>query len=151
MTDGHYYEVQVSTVFSTLELSTAIDVSCKVVAVRDAGFSKKMRFYGTEEEDSNCLRKDCTKLPKNCKESKGSRHWSERRSRVLIVKSHASVLLELLKSWSRAFQRKKETVEKKVAEAAATQRLSQKRSSARQKEGATETKSATPAAKTKES
>ena len=40
---GHYYEVQVSTVFSTLELSTAIGRSRKVVAVVDAGFSKKMR------------------------------------------------------------------------------------------------------------
>ena len=51
MTDkGHYYEVQVSTVFSTLELSTAIGRSRKVVAVVDAGFSKKMRVsYGIEE------------------------------------------------------------------------------------------------------
>ena len=40
---GHYYEVQVSTVFSTLELSTAIGRARKVVAVVDAGFSKKMR------------------------------------------------------------------------------------------------------------
>lgn len=40
---GHYYEVQVSTVFSTLELSTAIGRTRKVVAVVDAGFSKKMR------------------------------------------------------------------------------------------------------------
>ena len=40
---GHYYEVQVSTVFSTLELSTAIGRSRKVAAVTDAGFSKKMR------------------------------------------------------------------------------------------------------------
>ena len=35
--------VQVSTVFSTLELSTAIGRARKVVAVVDAGFSKKMR------------------------------------------------------------------------------------------------------------
>ena len=34
---------QVSTVFSTLELSTAIGRARKVVAVVDAGFSKKMR------------------------------------------------------------------------------------------------------------
>ena len=40
---GHFYEVQVSTVFSTLELSTAIGRARKVVAVVDAGFSKKMR------------------------------------------------------------------------------------------------------------
>lgn len=40
---GRYYEVQVSTVFSTLELSTAIGRARKVVAVVDAGFSKKMR------------------------------------------------------------------------------------------------------------
>ena len=40
---GHYYEVQVSTVFSTLELSTSIGRARKVVAVVDAGFSKKMR------------------------------------------------------------------------------------------------------------
>ena len=39
---GHYYDVQVSTVFS-LELSTAIGRARKVVAVVDAGFSKKMR------------------------------------------------------------------------------------------------------------
>ncbi len=67
MTDkGHYYEVQVSTVFSTLELSTAIGRARKVVAVVDAGFSKENEVsYGIEEEDSNCLRKDYTKLPKN--------------------------------------------------------------------------------------
>ena len=40
---SNYYEVQVSTVFSTLELSTAIGRARKVVAVVDAGFSKKMR------------------------------------------------------------------------------------------------------------
>ena len=39
----HYYGVPVLTVFSTLELSTAIGRSRKVVAVTDAGFSKKMR------------------------------------------------------------------------------------------------------------
>ena len=39
----HYYGVPVLTVFSTLELSTAIGRSRKVVAVTAAGFSKKMR------------------------------------------------------------------------------------------------------------
>ena len=40
---GHYYEVQVSTVFSTLELSIAVGKPRKVLAVTDAGFTKKMR------------------------------------------------------------------------------------------------------------
>lgn len=39
----HYYGIPVLTVFSTLELSTAIGRSRKVAAVTDAGFSKKMR------------------------------------------------------------------------------------------------------------
>src|SRR3712207_9581957 len=38
-----YYEVEVSTVFDTLELSMALGKPRKVVAVVDAGFTKKMR------------------------------------------------------------------------------------------------------------
>ncbi len=37
------YTVDVVTAFSTLELSTAIGKSRKVIAVTDAGFTKKMR------------------------------------------------------------------------------------------------------------
>ncbi|MBP2623508.1 YlxQ-related RNA-binding protein [Streptococcus oricebi] len=40
---SRYYQVEVTTVFSTLELSTAIGRSRKVLAVTDAGFTKKMR------------------------------------------------------------------------------------------------------------
>ena len=40
---GQYYKVEVSTVFSTLELSSAIGKARKVLAVTDAGFTKKMR------------------------------------------------------------------------------------------------------------
>ena len=40
---SHYYKVEVSTVFSTLELSTAIGRPRKVLAITDAGFTKKMR------------------------------------------------------------------------------------------------------------
>lgn len=40
---SHYYKVEVSTVFSTLELSTAVGKSRKVLAITDAGFTKKMR------------------------------------------------------------------------------------------------------------
>ena len=39
----HYYQVKVVTVFSTLELSIAVGKSRKVLAVTDAGFTKKMR------------------------------------------------------------------------------------------------------------
>lgn len=38
-----YYDIEVSTAFDTLDLSTAIGRPRKVVAVSDAGFSKKMR------------------------------------------------------------------------------------------------------------
>lgn len=38
-----YYDIEVSTVFSALELSVAIGRSRKVLAVTDAGFAKKMR------------------------------------------------------------------------------------------------------------
>ena len=38
-----YYQVEVITVFSTLELSIAVGKSRKVLAVTDAGFRKKMR------------------------------------------------------------------------------------------------------------
>lgn len=38
-----YYQVEVSTVFSTLELSSAIGKARKVLAITDAGFAKKMR------------------------------------------------------------------------------------------------------------
>ncbi|MGT2906838.1 YlxQ-related RNA-binding protein [Streptococcus dentiloxodontae] len=38
-----YYSIEVSTAFTTLELSTAIGKPRKAVAVADAGFSKKMR------------------------------------------------------------------------------------------------------------
>ncbi|MFC3927631.1 YlxQ-related RNA-binding protein [Streptococcus caprae] len=40
---SNYYEIEVSTVFTTLELSSAIGQSRKVLAITDAGFSKKMR------------------------------------------------------------------------------------------------------------
>jgi len=40
---SHYYQVDVSTVFSTLELSSAIGKARKVLAITDAGFTKKMR------------------------------------------------------------------------------------------------------------
>lgn len=40
---SHYYKIEVSTVFSTLELSTAIGKARKVAAITDAGFTKKMR------------------------------------------------------------------------------------------------------------
>ena len=40
---SHYYQVDVSTVFSTLELSSAIGKARKVLASTDAGFTKKMR------------------------------------------------------------------------------------------------------------
>ncbi|EFN98636.1 ribosomal protein L7Ae/L30e/S12e/Gadd45 family protein [Streptococcus mitis SK564] len=40
---GHYYQVEIVTVFSTLELSIAVGKSRKVLAVTDAGFTKKMR------------------------------------------------------------------------------------------------------------
>ena len=40
---SHYYKVEVSTVFSTLELSTAVGKARKVLAITDAGFTKKMR------------------------------------------------------------------------------------------------------------
>lgn len=38
-----YYNIEVSTVFNTLELSIALGKPRKVVAVSDAGFTKKMR------------------------------------------------------------------------------------------------------------
>lgn len=37
------YQVEVVTAFSTLELSTAVGKARKVLAVTDAGFTKKMR------------------------------------------------------------------------------------------------------------
>ena len=40
---SHYYQVDVSTVFSTLELSSAIGKARKVLAITDASFTKKMR------------------------------------------------------------------------------------------------------------
>ncbi len=40
---SNYYNVEVSTVFSALELSAALGKPRKVVAIADAGFSKKMR------------------------------------------------------------------------------------------------------------
>ena len=40
---SHYYQVDVSTVFSTLELSSAIGKARKVLAITDAGLTKKMR------------------------------------------------------------------------------------------------------------
>ena len=40
---SNYYQVEVVTVFSTLELSSAIGKERKVLAITDAGFTKKMR------------------------------------------------------------------------------------------------------------
>ena len=40
---SQYYQVEIVTVFSTLELSIAVGNSRKVLAVTDAGFTKKMR------------------------------------------------------------------------------------------------------------
>ena len=106
MTDkGHYYEVQVSTVFSTLELSTAIGRARKGRrCCRCWIFKENEVSYGIEEEDSNCLRKDYMKLPKN---------WARKVKEVVTrakelgfdVKSHASsvdtdVAEKLIKSFA---------------------------------------------------
>ncbi|HFI0291998.1 TPA: YlxQ-related RNA-binding protein [Streptococcus suis] len=40
---SHTYQVEVVTAFSTLELSGAVGKARKVLAVTDAGFTKKMR------------------------------------------------------------------------------------------------------------
>ncbi|MGV3089214.1 YlxQ-related RNA-binding protein [Streptococcus suis] len=40
---SHTYQVEVVTAFSTLELSAAVGKARKVLAVTDAGFTKKMR------------------------------------------------------------------------------------------------------------
>ncbi|HEP1477485.1 YlxQ-related RNA-binding protein [Streptococcus pyogenes] len=40
---SNYYNVEVSTVLNALELSAALGKPRKVVAIADAGFSKKMR------------------------------------------------------------------------------------------------------------
>ncbi|AXQ79307.1 YlxQ-related RNA-binding protein [Streptococcus chenjunshii] len=40
---SNYYNVEVSTVFSALELSAALGKPRKVIAIADTGFSKKMR------------------------------------------------------------------------------------------------------------
>ena len=40
---SNYYDIEVSTVFSTLELGAALGKPRKVLAVTDTGFSKKMR------------------------------------------------------------------------------------------------------------
>ncbi|EHJ53383.1 YlxQ-related RNA-binding protein [Streptococcus macacae] len=40
---SNYYDIEVSTVFSTLELSAAIGKPRKVLVITDTGFSKKMR------------------------------------------------------------------------------------------------------------
>ena len=40
---SHTYQVEVVTMFSTLELSAAVGKARKVIAVTDAGFTKKMR------------------------------------------------------------------------------------------------------------
>ena len=42
---SNYYNIEVSTVFSALELSIAIDRNRKVLAIVDTGFSKKMRTF----------------------------------------------------------------------------------------------------------
>ncbi|BAQ24947.1 ribosomal protein [Streptococcus troglodytae] len=42
---SNYYNIEVSTVFSALELSTAIGRNRKVLAIADTGFSKKMRTF----------------------------------------------------------------------------------------------------------
>ena len=42
---SNYYNIEVSTVFSALELSIAIGRKRKVLAIVDTGFSKKMRTF----------------------------------------------------------------------------------------------------------
>lgn len=42
---SNYYNIEVSTVFSALELSIAIGRNRKVLAIVDTGFSKKMRTF----------------------------------------------------------------------------------------------------------
>lgn len=42
---SNYYNIEVSTVFSALELSIAIGSNRKVLAIVDTGFSKKMRTF----------------------------------------------------------------------------------------------------------
>ncbi|WP_088723963.1 YlxQ-related RNA-binding protein [Streptococcus mutans] len=45
MDKSNYYNIEVSTVFSALELSIAIGRNRKVLAIVDTGFSKKMRTF----------------------------------------------------------------------------------------------------------
>ena len=40
---GKYYQIEVSTVLTTLQLSASVGKARKVLAITDAGFSKKMR------------------------------------------------------------------------------------------------------------
>ena len=63
---SHYYQVEVITVFSTLELSIAVGKSRKSTGCDRCWIYKENEVsYGIEEEDMICLRKDCTKSQKN--------------------------------------------------------------------------------------
>lgn len=56
---SHTYQVEVVTVFSTLELSAAVGKARKVLAVTDAGFTKKMRsIMELNRRTRHCLRRD---------------------------------------------------------------------------------------------
>ena len=92
---SHYYQVEnCKPVFSTLELSIAVGKSRKVLAVTDAGFTKKIEVsYGIEEEDMICLRKDCTKSQKNL-EKKVKEVVARAKELGLDVKSHSSSVEE---------------------------------------------------------
>ena len=63
---SHYYQVEVITVFSTLELSIAVRKIKKSFGCDRCWIYKENEVsYGIEEEDMICLRKDCTKSQKN--------------------------------------------------------------------------------------
>ncbi len=64
MTDKGLRLAKGSSISNSTKLSTAIGRAVRS-SLLNAGFSKKMRsLMELEEEDSNCLRKDYTKVPK---------------------------------------------------------------------------------------
>ena len=111
---SHYYQVEIVTVFSTLELSIAVGKSRKVLAVTDAGFTKKMRVsYGIEEEGHDLSKKRLYEIAKELgKESKevvarakelglDVKSHSSRWKKLSLQKSLPALSLQLLKGRSK--------------------------------------------------
>ena len=144
---SHYYQVEVITVFSTLELSTAVGKSRKVLAITDAGFTKKMSLLWNRRGGHDLSKKRLYEIAKEL--GKESKEVVARAKELgLDVKSHSSSVEEAVAAKIAAsFKSAAPKVEAKPAEPkASTEKKAEKSEPAKPAVAKEEAKPAEPVA-----